>query len=228
VVFKELVRILRGEDPARDLTRDFAEMREIAAAQVVQASRYFWHPPCTPEQRQAIYDQDIRVNKLERSIRKRMVALLASSSLLDHAHFMVLMSVAKDVERIGDYAKNLVEAAEFWCGPMPEDDNVRELEQIWSIVERMLEEVTSAVQHTDAVLAQGLNARGRATINRCDALIEAIARSDYHAALAVKLALGTRYYKRICGHMLNVLSSIIMPLHKLDYFDEKLLTDDFD
>ena len=32
--------------------------------------------------------------------------------------------------------------------------------------------------------------------------------------------LGTRYYKRIGGHVLNVLSSVVMPLHKVDYDDE--------
>ena len=32
--------------------------------------------------------------------------------------------------------------------------------------------------------------------------------------------LGTRYYKRIGGHVLNILSSVVMPLHKIDYYDE--------
>ncbi len=29
-----------------------------------------------------------------------------------------------------------------------------------------------------------------------------------------------RSYKRISGHVLNVLSSVVMPLHKIDYYDE--------
>ena len=228
MVFKELLRILRGDDPAREIMREFARMRELATDQVMAASDFYWNPPCTPEQRQSVYDSDIQVNELERSIRKRMVGLLSGSTPLDQAHFMVLMSIAKDVERIGDYAKNLVEAAEFHCEPLPDDDNVRELADIWKIIEQMLGEVAHTVQRSNPTQAQELNARGRATIQRCDSLIELIAKSDYSASVAVKLALGTRYYKRICGHMLNLLSSVIMPLHKLDYFDEKLLEDDFD
>jgi len=38
------------------------------------------------------------------------------------------------------------------------------------------------------------------------------------------LVLATRYYKRIGGHVLNVLSSVVMPLHKVDYYDEDVLT----
>ena len=228
MVFKELLRILRGDDPAREVMREFARMREIATELVIDASDIYWTPTCRPEQRQSIYDRDIQVNELERSIRKRMVGLLSGSTPLDQAHFMVLMSIAKDVERIGDYAKNLVEASEFHCQPLPDDENVRELADIWKIIEQMLGEVAHTVQRSNMTQAQELNARGRATIQRCDSLIEHIAKGEYAASVAVKLALGTRYYKRICGHMLNLLSSVIMPLHKLDYFDEKLLEDDFD
>ena len=51
-----------------------------------------------------------------------------------------------------------------------------------------------------------------------------IARSDYDAATATAMVLGTRYYKRIGGHVLNVLSGVTMPLHKVDYYDEDAVT----
>ena len=37
--------------------------------------------------------------------------------------------------------------------------------------------------------------------------------------------MGARFYKRIGAHVLNVLSSVVMPLHKLDYYDEKRLAE---
>ena len=37
--------------------------------------------------------------------------------------------------------------------------------------------------------------------------------------------LAARFYKRIAAHVLNVLSSVVMPLHKLDYYDEKRLAE---
>ena len=227
MVFKELLRVLSGEDPARNLMGEFLEMRTLAAELVVTASRYYWDPPCPTDERKRIYKQDIKINKAERSIRKQMVALLADSTTLDQAHFLILMSIAKDVERVGDYAKNLIEAAELTDESLPDDENVRQLADIWKIVESMLEEVGPAVENSDAGLAEELNTRGRATIQRCDKLLARIAESDYSAGVAVKLVLGTRYYKRICGHLLNVSSSVIMPFHKLDYFDEEILGDDF-
>ena len=35
------------------------------------------------------------------------------------------------------------------------------------------------------------------------------------------LVLGARLYKRIGGQVLNVLSSVVMPIHKVDYYDEE-------
>jgi phosphate uptake regulator len=38
---------------------------------------------------------------------------------------------------------------------------------------------------------------------------------------AVLYTLLARYLKRVCLHLSNIASSVVMPLHKLDYFDEK-------
>ena len=65
--------------------------------------------------------------------------------------------------------------------------------------------------------------QGRDITHRCDVLLSRVARSDYDAATTTAVVLGTRFYKRISAHLLNILSSVVMPLHKLDYYDEKLL-----
>ena len=62
--------------------------------------------------------------------------------------------------------------------------------------------------------------QGRAIAHRCDALISKIGRAGYGGETTTVLVLATRFYKRIGGHVLNVLSSVVMPLHKIDYYDE--------
>ena len=37
------------------------------------------------------------------------------------------------------------------------------------------------------------------------------------------MVLLTRFYKRVGGHLLNVVSSVVMPLHKVDFYDEQLV-----
>ena len=82
---------------------------------------------------------------------------------------------------------------------------------------RWLSEVFST---SDRERAVQLIQQGRDVAHRCDALITRISRGSYGPSRTTALILGTRYYKRIGGHVLNVLSSVVMPLHKVDYFDE--------
>ena len=62
--------------------------------------------------------------------------------------------------------------------------------------------------------------KGRDTAHRCDSLITRIARRSFDAGAVTALVLATRHYKRVGGHVLNILSSIVMPIHKIDYYDE--------
>ena len=61
---------------------------------------------------------------------------------------------------------------------------------------------------------------GRDMAHRCDALITRIGRGGYDGETTTALVLATRFYKRIGGHVMNILSSVVMPLHKIDYYDE--------
>ena len=130
------------------------------------------------------------------------------------------MSLVKDVERIGDYAKNLAELNDIHQGGYAEDEITLELQEIRRNVEESFKALSVVFGSSDRERAIELIRQGRDAAHRCNALIARIARSDYDAETATALALGTRYYKRIGGHVLNILSSVVMPIHKIDYYDE--------
>ena len=220
-MFKELLSVFRSSDPLRAMERNFAAMLIIGYEMVMSAGEMFFAGSATPEQRTELYRRDVRVNKLERLIRKQVVAHLSvSGTRPDVPYSLLLMSLVKDVERIGDYAKNLVEIDDIRSGALVEDDITLELQQIRGEVEASFKALSAVLGNSDRDWAVELIRQGRDAAHRCDALIARIARSDYDARTATALALGTRYYKRIGGHVLNVLSSIVMPIHKIDYYDE--------
>ena len=45
--------------------------------------------------------------------------------------------------------------------------------------------------------------------------------SEGPARDAVVRALLCRYLKRITAHSINIITSLVMPVHRLDYYDEK-------
>jgi len=59
-----------------------------------------------------IRNQDIAVNKYEREVRRKVFNHLCVSGVEDLNSGLILISIIIDIERIGDYTKNMVELAE--------------------------------------------------------------------------------------------------------------------
>jgi phosphate uptake regulator len=118
----------------------------------------------------------------------------------------------------------LAEVRELHPSPLPDDQILAELKEIKDGVEGAFSVTAEVFVSSDQERAMALIREGRDVTHRCDVLVERVARSSYGARSATAVVLGARFYKRIGAHVLNVLSSVVMPLHKLDYYDEKKLT----
>ncbi len=223
-MWKELLSILKGGSPQiHELSEQFKEMLGIAEKMVLEASKLYWDNEPAPDRVQALREHDIKVNQLERQIRKKAATHLTVSARQDVPYALLMMSLVKDVERLGDYAKNLSEASQLVSTPLPDDELTRELRDIRDSVENLAKEAANVLDDSNVERATRLTTEGRTVAKRCDALLAKLAASDYSPGNVVKLTLGARYYKRLDAHLLNLISSLIMPLHKLDYFDEDFL-----
>ena len=224
-MFRALLTIFRSENPLATMSEDFARMLKLTHQMTLSAGDVFFGGDASPDARQNTRQQDIRVNQLERKIRKQIITHLSiQGNTADAPHCLLLMSLTKDVERLGDYAKNILELTDVSSEPLPEDDISEELRSIRQGVTETYQaalEVFTALEKDRAIQ---LIRDGREIAKRSDALIERIAKADYTPGTTTALALGTRYYKRIGGHLLNIISSVVMPLHKVDYFDEDEIT----
>ena len=221
-MFRELISIFRSSDPLRELGVQFSEMLRIALELTQKAGTIVFDGKCSPEDRSWIYQQDVKVNQLQRDIRRRVLAHLSiSKNATDLPYCLLLVTLAKDVERIGDYSKNLAEICDFRPGPLPEDGVGVELREIRAGVEEAFAHLANVLEQSDRERALELIRRGQSLAQQCKGLITKIANSNYDSATVAALTLGTRYYKRVGGHVLNILTSVVMPLHKVDYFDEE-------
>ena len=220
-MLRELLSIFRPGNPLRAMADNFAKMIELTHEQTVKAGEIYFSRTTSPESRSEIRRMDVEVNKLERKIRKQVIQRLSLRGTTQQVPYsLLLMSLVKDVERIGDYAKNLSEVVDFSSDPLPDDEITAELHEFRKFVETAFGSTAEIFSESDREGAIELITAGRGLAQRSDALLSRIARSDYNASLTTSAILGTRYYKRIGAHLLNILSSVVMPLHKLDYYDE--------
>lgn len=223
-MLKELLSIFRSSEPLAEMGEKFSRMLDLTYDMTIRAGEIYFSDSLHADARTLVYKTDVKVNKLERKIRKQVIAHLTLSSDRGSVPYcLLLMSLVKDVERIGDYAKNLAEIRDLHPAELPEDQIVGELQEIRLGIEQGFAEISPVFQASDHERAVELIREGRDLTRRCDALVGRVARSSYSAAAATAVVMGARFYKRIGAHVLNVLSSVVMPLHKLDYYDEKLL-----
>ncbi len=226
-MLKELLSLFSSDDALARMGQDFSRMLDLAHGLAVRAGQVFFEETSKDHEREAIARDDRKINKLERRIRKQVIThLTISSNPGDVPYCLLLMGIVKDVERLGDYSKNIAEVHDEGGGPLPDDDNTAELRDIRRIVESTFGSVNDVFTSSDSEAAIALIRGGWHVATRCDTLITRVAGSDYDAATTTSLVLGTRYYKRLQSHLLNVLSGVVMPLHKLNYFDEDMLEDE--
>lgn len=219
-MLKDLIAILRGDGDGTELGAEFLEMLSIAEVMFREVNVALWGDSFSETLKVTTYERDVRINKLERKSRKKVLSHLAASAsdMRDIPYCFVLINVVKDAERIGDYVKNIVELEEL--GTMPEGDIKAELREVGRAAESMLERAGPVFQEGDAAAAERLVRTGRELGKRADALVPRIANAGYAGPATSQMVLLARFYKRIASHTTNILSSVIMPLHKIDYFDE--------
>ena len=223
-MLKELLNLFRSEDALARMGQDFSAMLALSYGLTLDAGRILFKEASEGHHRAELSKRDVQINKVEREIRKQVITHLTfNKDPGDVPYCLLLMSIVKDVERLGDYAKNLAEIRDEGGATIPDDANGIELRGIRSAAESTFGAVSEVFTNSDSKRARLLIQKGRKINQRCDELVATVAKSSYDAATTTSMVLGARYYKRIESHLLNILSGVVMPLHKLDYYDEKSL-----
>ncbi len=221
-MFKQLIDALRQRPLLGQMWAEMEEMmRDAVDMYKPIADVIAGREQLTEATRDRIYETDRRINHLQREIRKQLVEHLTLSPGSDVTISLVLMSITKDAERLGDYCKNLLEVAETMKSPLGKGHYGDRITQLMADVEALFDPIATATVKSDKAMAESAVEAGRKLAVRCNGLIDDLLKSEIPVREAVLLALSARYLKRITLHLTNVASSVVMPLHRLDYFDEE-------
>ncbi|MCG2711889.1 MAG: PhoU domain-containing protein, partial [Candidatus Omnitrophica bacterium] len=117
-MFKNLLQFWNGKDFLNQVLEDFKNMLDDAERMFISMSKKLVYNEEQNDLENKIYSIDKRVNELERDIRKRIIQHLTIQPSVDVSTCLLLMSVVKDAERIGDYSKNLFGVSKIMQRPM--------------------------------------------------------------------------------------------------------------
>ncbi|MED5465601.1 MAG: PhoU domain-containing protein [Myxococcota bacterium] len=220
MMWRELFDVLTSNDPLEPIAQEFHRMLTVTVEMSTLVKPHVFSHDLSLEARSRVYNLDIEVNKLERSIRKRVITHLSLSGS-EVEYCLLLMSIVKDAERIGDYIKNISEVSDLGGSPVPDCSIQTELGELIATAHSMLAATPRIVDEDDNDAAVEQLRIGKNVSKRCDRLLGELAKSDFTVSQTTSLVLLTRFHKRVCGHVMNILSSMVMPLHKVDFVDLK-------
>ncbi len=220
-MFKNLMQFWKGKDFLQQVLEDFKNMLEDTHNMFDSICKKLVHNEEVKGLDEEIYKIDKNVNRLERDIRKRIVQHLSLQPSVDVSMCLLLMSVVKDAERLGDYSKNLFEITRLLDKPIDNEKYTPLFNSMEKDISELFNQAEKAFIEADEETAASSWKHERDIVKRCDKIVNELPKSSLSVNEAVCFVLMARYYKRIAAHLANIATSVILPLSDLDYFDEK-------
>lgn len=170
-----------------------------------------------------LIDHDL--NKTERAVRREMLVHgTVRGAEVDHGLMMAYMAVAKDIERIGDYCKNIWNLAQMGVD-LSQGADREELLSHRKRVAALLRESLEAFRNQDTEKVHELIKGIDEDTSHYDTHVVEFVNSDLPGREAAPRALFYRYLKRISAHLSNVLTSVVMPVDRIDFYKESKAVD---
>ncbi|KPK67802.1 hypothetical protein AMJ71_10335 [candidate division TA06 bacterium SM1_40] len=218
-MLKELQKIFQRKSLMEEALTESLKMLEIDRAMFVGAVKSLRERD-DAELDFDIYELDRKVNEYEREVRQKVLTHLAVSGTADLNIGLVLASIVIDIERIGDFTKNIVELAGDHPRRLEAGEWESEFREIEALVANGFGRLIHALRKSDEAEAQRLQEDMWKVKRFCE---QHILRLIHHESLpfscsdAVTLALYMRYLKRISSHLVNIATSITNPFDRIGY-----------
>ena len=167
-----------------------------------------------------LFATDKSINKAQQQIRREILVHAAVQPAVSLPACFTLMSLVKDAERIGDYAKNIFDLA-CLAPPAKEDAERAKLVELKNRLSDYLMQTRRVFDSSEEDAARKLTRKLVEFEDECDAQVDDLLTRQGTCPTPATYALAFRHYKRIASHAMNITTSVFMPLDKLDYYDEK-------
>jgi len=218
----------RDADQLEAIERQLIEMLGACQESFRLATGALFGEEDVAESGEALRALDKGINKTERAIRRELLVHGTVRGVeVDQGLMLTYMSVAKDIERIGDKCKDIWELADLGAN-LSEGEDADELKKHSAHVADLITETLDTFSHGDAERVHRLIPAINEDAAHYDSHVAEFVMSDMVSRHAAPRALFYRYIKRLSGHLSNILSSIVMPVDRLDFYNPEKAIDEAD
>ena len=220
-VFKDLVTIWNSEDTLSQAWTSSNEMLHLSHEMFTDSVKALR----SGEKNKVIKSiklRDEEINQYHRDIRKKVVTHYSVSKDVTNINSgLVLINMVVDIERVGDYTKNILDLAKYYPKKLRSEKISEDLRIIEQAVIERFQNTVKAVEEMDEIAAKELIKSYRSDLGKLsDNLVASSISGNLKIGeehMASSMVLYARYLKRIGAHLKNITSVVINPFESIGY-----------
>ena len=220
-IFKDILNIWKSDNLLAQAWDDSIKMLSLSNDIFVQSIQYF-NSGENIDAVKALKKEDQSVNDYYQLVRRKVLTHYSiDKPPVETSGGLTLVNMVVDIERIGDYCKNISDLTLIKSGPMDFGELRDDIKSIEAEVESRFTKTIQAIQDQDEALADHLlNSYKKMVTKVSDKIVRKIASGEISlndSAQGACIVLYARYLKRIGAHLKNITSTIVNPYDKIGY-----------
>ena len=224
-MWKELIKIWKSDDLLIEAWDNSYEMLQLSREMFIQSVEML-KTKAKGKTLIALKKRDKEINEFQRDIRRKvMTHLVMQADSTDIPNGLVLLNMVVDIERVGDYSKNILDIAISNPKTLKPEKISEDLKAIEDEVLRRFDQTMEAIHSQDSEVAKELVATHRKMVAKTsDKLVDQILKGKVtfdSESKAASVVLYARYLKRIGSHLSNIMTTLINPFESVGYVTEK-------
>ena len=220
-IFKEILAIWKSDNLLSQAWEDSLRMLSLSNDIFVQSIQYF-NSGENIDAVKALKKEDQSINDYYQLVRRKVLTHYSiDKPPIDTSGGLTLINMVVDIERIGDYCKNISDLTLMREGPIDFGELSNEIKSIEEEVESRFTKTIKAIQDQDEALADELLKSYKKMITKVsDDIVKNVASGKIQfndSSQGASIVLYARYLKRIGAHLKNITSTIVNPYDRIGY-----------
>ena len=220
-IFKDILGIWKSDNLLAQAWDDSLKMLSISNDIFVQSIQYF-NSGENIDAVKALKKEDQTINDYYQLVRRKVLTHYSiDKPPVETSGGLTLVNMVVDIERIGDYCKNISDLTLMRDGPMDFGELSDDIKSIEQEVESRFTKTIQAIENQDEALAENLLNNYKKMVTKVsDRIVKDIASGSIQfpdSSQGASIALYSRYLKRIGAHLKNITSTIVNPYDKIGY-----------
>ena len=220
-IIKDVVNLWKAEDLLSQAWNRSYEMMELSREIFNQAVIYLRNGE-NIETLIALKKRDREINAFQQEVRRKVLTHYSVEQKTSNmVNGLILINMVVDIERIGDYSKNILDLAINFPEKIISEEISEDLHLIENEVKLRFDKTLEAIHTQDSDLAQSLMQGYKENITqKSDQIVNNIINGKLEYSSTPKTAsisLYARYLKRIGAHLKNITTTIVNPFEYIGY-----------